>query len=60
MDYLPVKNYTVSSPTSSKLINITGIGTVLIPVIINNKVSEFTLTDVRYIPNIEFNLLSIT
>ncbi len=60
MDYLPVKNHTVSSPTGGRLINIIGIRTVLIPVIINNKVSEFTLIDICYILNIEFNLLLIT
>jgi len=60
MDYSPVKNHTVSSPTGGRLINIIGIRTVLIPVIINNKVSEFTLIDIRHMPNIEFNLLSTT
>jgi len=60
MDYSLVKNHTVSSPTDGRSINVIGIGTVLIPVIINNKVSEFTLIDVRYMPDIEFNLLSIT
>ncbi len=60
MDYSLVKNHTVSSPTGDRLINVIGIKTVLIPVIINNKVSEFILTDIRYVPNIEFNLLSIT
>ena len=60
MDYSPVKNHTVSGPTGGRPINVAGIGTVLIPVIINNKVSEFTLTDVRHVPDIEFNLLSTT
>ncbi len=60
MDYSPVKNHTVSSPTGGRPINIIGIRTVLIPVIINNKVSEFTLIDIHHMPDIEFNLLSTT
>ncbi len=59
-DYSPVQNHTVSGPTGGKPIRVEGIGSVLIPVIIDSRVSEFLLTDVRHVPNIEYNLLSAT
>lgn len=59
-EYTPVKNHTVSGPTGGKPIRVEGIGTILILVVIDSKVSEFELTDVRHVPNIEYNLLSTT
>ncbi len=46
--------------TRGKLIKVKGIRIVIILVIINNKVSEFLLTNIYYILNIKYNLLSIT
>ncbi len=59
-DYTPVKHHTVSGPTGGKPIKVEGIGNILIPTVIDNKVSEFELTEVRHVPNIEYNLLSTT
>ena len=37
-----------------------GIRTIRIPAIINGEVKEFELNNMRYIPSMEFNLLSTT
>ena len=41
-------------------VRVTGIGTVIIPVIIDRKVEKFQLDEVRHVPDIGFNLLLTT
>lgn len=57
--YTPVKNQTCSG-VASESITVQGIGSIVIPAVINGKIEDFELHNVRHIPDAEFNLLSTT
>ena len=57
--YTPVRNQTVSGINDEPLM-VKGIGTIIIPAIIDGRVEPFELENVRHVPGMEFNLLSTT
>ena len=57
MSYTLTKNQSISG-LGKHTMAVKGIGTVRIPAIIDGEVKEFEVNNVRYVPSIEFNLLS--